>query len=75
MAQPATIAPGDYNSVGFGFGIADDAADGDYDFCMVASTSSGMRSAKLFRLTLPESELQWCAISAQFFGAQFGALL
>ena len=59
VAQPTAIAPGGYNSIGFGFGIADDAADGDYDFCMVASTSSGMRSAKLFRLTLPESELNW----------------
>lgn len=73
--QPASATPGNAASVGFGFGIADDAADGDYDFCMVAATSSGLRSAKLFRLTLPESELQWCAISAQLFGAQFGALL
>ena len=59
VAQPTAIAPGGYNSIGFGFGIADDAADADDDVCMVASTSSGMRSAKLFRLTLPESELNW----------------
>lgn len=57
--DPVAVEPGESQRVEFGFGIPDDAADGDYDFCVAAQSYSGLYSAKLFRLTLPEADLQW----------------
>lgn len=56
---PVALKPGTSQSVVFGFGIPNAAADGDYDFCVAVQSSSGLRVAKLFRLTLPEKNLKW----------------
>ena len=51
-----------YSPIGGGvsFGLPDDAPDGDYDFCLtVTNEVSGLRAAKILRVTLPESNLVW----------------
>jgi len=55
----ASIEPSAAASVTFAFGIPQDAVDGDYDFCITATNSLGYRTAKVFRLSLPESDLKW----------------
>lgn len=46
-------------ALAFAFGIPKDAADGDYDFCITATNSLGYRTAKIMRLSLPESKNEW----------------
>lgn len=41
------------------FGIPDDAAEGDYDFCVAATNdASGLMAAKVLRVSLPESRYE-----------------
>jgi hypothetical protein len=58
--KEVSLEPGGYlPSVSFAFGIPKDAADGDYDFCITATNLFGYRTAKIMRVTLPESKLDW----------------
>ena len=52
-----------YHDFPFALTIPADAADGDYDMCVLAyNTISGLQTAKPFRVTLPEADWQyWCA--------------
>jgi hypothetical protein len=50
------IQPGHDRKTTFGFGFPDNAVDGDYDHCIVATnTATGLKSGKIHRITLPFS--------------------
>ena len=59
-ASSVSIAPDSQARVTFGFGVPASAADGNYDFCLVGtSAGTGLRTAKLVRVTLPETGRNW----------------